>query len=78
MITLSEPDHESSNLGIPAAGQPAIDAACPKPEKRALSRLFMFRCSEDMHRHLMLHGGSKTVRGLIESHMRGDLNHLSE
>jgi hypothetical protein len=83
-ITLSEPDHEHENLGIPATGEPAIDATGallentgangepvyrPKgkmPKKRALSRLFMFRVSEDMHARIKALGGSKWLRSVIE------------
>ena len=67
MITLSEPDHEPANLGIPAVGQPAVDAAGAKPEKRSMSRLFMFRCSEDMHAEIIARGGSSWLRKLVSS-----------
>jgi hypothetical protein len=63
-IILSEP-HEPQDLGIPAAGQPAVDAAGAKPEKRSLSRLFMFRVSEDMHARIKALGGSKWLRKVI-------------
>jgi hypothetical protein len=65
VIILSEPDHEPANLGIPAAGKPAVDTAGAKPEKRALSRLFMFRVSEDMHARIKALGGSKWLRRTI-------------
>jgi hypothetical protein len=140
MSILSEPDHEPENLGIPTAGQPALDAAgakpskpqveilrhalglqrgtreyrnyfitgpgstdypyCEelvsaglmerhdpsvltggdpmftvteegkefarhKPKKRALSRLFMFRVSEDMHAKIKALGGSKWLRKVV-------------
>jgi hypothetical protein len=64
-IILSEP-HEPQDLGIPAAGQPAVDTAGAKPEKRSLSRLFMFRVSEDMHAKIKALGGSKWLRSIIE------------
>jgi hypothetical protein len=65
-IVLSEPDHEPANLGIPATGQPTVDTSGAKPEKRALSRLFMFRCSESMHAKILALGGSKWLRSVIE------------
>jgi hypothetical protein len=65
MITLSEPDHEPANLGLPAAGQPAVDTVGAKPEKRSLSRLFMFRVSEDMHARIKALGGSKWLRKVV-------------
>jgi hypothetical protein len=67
VITLSEPDHESANLGIPAVGQPAVDTAGAKPEKRALSCLFMFRVPEDMHAKILALGGSKWLRKVVSN-----------
>ena len=64
-ITLSEPDHEPANLGIPAACEPSVDAAGAKHEKRSLSRLFMFRVSEDMHARIKALGGSKWLRKVV-------------
>jgi hypothetical protein len=64
-ITLSEPDHEPQDMGISAVGQPAVDTAGAKPEKRSLSRLFMFRVSEDMHAKIKALGGSKWLRKVI-------------
>ena len=64
-IILSEPHEQPQDLGIPAVGQPAIDAVGAKPEKRSLSRLFMFRVSEDMHAKIKALGGSKWLRSTI-------------
>jgi hypothetical protein len=58
-------DEQPQDLGIPAAGQPAVDTAGAKPEKRALSRLFMFRVSEDMHAKIKALGGSKWLRKVV-------------
>ena len=59
-------NHEQpQDLGIPAAGEPSVDAAGAKPQKRSLSRLFMFRVSEDMHAKIKALGGSKWLRNVV-------------
>jgi hypothetical protein len=66
-IVLAEEPHEPEreDLGVPATGQPAVDPARTEPEKPRLSRLFMFRVSEDMHARIIALGGSKWLRRLV-------------
>ena len=59
----NEPRHE--NLGTVPAGVDPVGAAGSKPEKPRLSRLFMFRVSEDMHARIIALGGSKWLRKAI-------------
>ena len=48
-----------------ANGEPVYRPKGKMPEKRALSRLFMFRVSEDMHAKIKALGGSKWLRSTI-------------
>jgi hypothetical protein len=64
-IVLSEPDHEPENLGIPAAGEPAIDAAGAKPKKPRLTHWIQVRVSEDLKAKFKALGGSKWLRKVV-------------
>jgi hypothetical protein len=59
----NEPRHEDLDLADPGNG--GGHSAPAKPKKPRLSRLFMFRVSEDMHARIIALGGSKWLRKVV-------------